>query len=358
MKNVLCILLLVFIAFPVKAETDFHLKLFITVNLQGWWNSKDFYPQSKKKGLAFLIKDIQKKKQDNPKAILLDAGDFFYGSARSFYSFQQLSLEKNLFLKNFLNLNYDLVNLGNLDLRNLDILEQILVQKKLNLISANFKHSSTQNYKIFSYRIFYRGNKKIFITALSYPEFSLSDYSSPQSSWRFLHWKKSLQQVQKNIKKEKPDFVIGIFHLSKFFSPSGNIPSLEHVVTYFPNWDLLVSSQGSRTNSKKNISLLERIHDIPLAIPATKGAGWLELNISLKDKKITAISHEAQYKKTIEKDGFSKYLQHSTSWRYKGGTDYKRCLEYSFAKAVQGKKLVTVFYLVLGFNFFLFLQEM
>ena len=87
MKNVLCIFLLVFISFPIKAETDFHLKLFITANFQGWWNSKDFYPQSKKKGLAFLIKDIQKKKQDNPKALLLDAGDFFYGSARSFYSF-------------------------------------------------------------------------------------------------------------------------------------------------------------------------------------------------------------------------------------------------------------------------------
>ena len=327
MKNVLCIFLFVFITFPIKAEKNYHLKLFVTSNLQGWLDSKDFYPQLKRRGIAFLIEDIRQKKQTYPKALVIDGGNFFYGSPRSFYTFENYKT-LNLFIKNFISLDYDSINLGNLDLQNLDLLESILQQKKLNLVSSNVIHPSVESYKIF-----YRGEKKIFLTALSYPEISLTE-----KSWKLLHWKKSLKRINQAIKKENPDFVIGIFHLRKFFSSSEDIPSLEQVVKYYQNWDLLIASQFNQTFPKKTYLPLERLQGIPVVTPVSKGSGWLELDISLKDKKITAIPHWAISKDFSAKDGFVQYLKASTGWKYKKKEDYKRCLEYSLAKAVQEEK--------------------
>ncbi len=326
-SNILCFFLLVFIAFPIKAEKNSHFKIFITSNLQGWLDSKDFYPQSKRRGIAFLIDDIRQKKQTYPLALLIDGGDFFYGSPRSFYAFENPTT-LNLFIKNFLSLDYDSITLGNLDLQNLNLLEPLLQQKKLNLVSANIIHSNVEPYKIF-----YRENKKIFLAALSYPEIPL-----PEKSWKLLHWKKSLKKIKQAIKKENPDFVIGIFHLSKFFSPSKDIPSLEQVVEYYQNWDLLIASQSNKTSPTKISLPLERLQGIPVVTPASKGAGWLELDISLKDKKITTIPHWAISKEFSTKDGFAQYLKASTGWKYIKKENYKKCLEYSLAKAVQEKK--------------------
>ena len=327
------ILLFVFLFFFFQEKTlaknsSANIQLFITSNLQGWLDSKDFYPQRKESGLNYIFYDILEKKQKNPESLLLDSGDFLFGSPRSFYAMQR---NNNAFLKYFSLLSYDVLTIGNRDLENEEGFKDFLnKESKLGkiIISSNFQSNFTQ-----PYHLFFRKGKKILISSLT------PVILSKKENWSFLSWQTAIQKIEKIISQEKPDLVIGIFHLSLFFRSLN--PSVEEVVTSYPIWDLVIAGQSNSPLPARFQEPLTRIEGIPVVRAVGRGRGWLELNIFFEDKnnkikKIIPFFHRARKKKKfIIQDGFKNYLEEKTYWQYKQGKGRrKNCLEKTLFQAL------------------------
>ena len=300
------------------------MKIFVTSNLQGWFDSKDLFPKQKTKGLYYLLTELEKAKKQNPQSLLLDSGDFFYGSVRSFYS---LKKEKNIFLNYFFQLPYDILTLGNRDLEQPQELEKILKNKMV--ISSNLESNFTKPYEIF-----FVSGKKVFIASLSY-----LDNSFQRAGWKKLHWKKEFSKIKQIIKKETPDLVIGIFHLSLFYSRGYHLPSIEQVVLHSPIWDLIIAGQSFRALPDKS-EPIERILGIPIARARGLGKSWLEINITFQEDQrfFDFKQHYPKVQKTNQHSSdFLQYLNDSTGWVYKKSSkkNKKICLQNSLHLALE-----------------------
>lgn len=305
------------------------IKLLVTTNLQGWFNSKTIYPRRSAFGLSYFTEKIAQKKKKFPTSILIDSGDFFYGSTRSFYAFKNNKyLAENVFMQSFLALDYDFITLGNRDLENLEDLLIILKSKKLNLSAVNLISPVIE-----PYRIFYTQNKKILVVGIAFP----ATNSLENSSWKLQDLKKSLTKIKKITKQEKIDIKIGVFHLSLFYSDF-NIPSINQVIELFPDWDLVIAG-----NSLKHYPITY-VGNVPIISVPSKGAGWSEIDLLLTDNKIEKITTKTHLtKNSISKDvldiNFENYLNQNSGWKLKNKNNIRKCLEFSLADAVKGENL-------------------
>ena len=304
-------------------ESQNSIKFLITSNLQGWFDAKDLYIKNKQAGLYYLWNDIANIKKQFPQSLLIDSGDFFYGSPRSFYA---LGKTENIFLQYFFQLPYDVLTLGNRDLEQISVLENILNRQVA--ISSNLLGDFTQPYIIFN-----RAGKKIFITSLSY----LESYFK-RDGWQKYHWKQSISKIKKKIQQEKPDLVIGIFHLSLFYSKNFYTPSVEQVILEFPIWDLVIAGQAFNALPYNN-KFITRIAGTPIVRAAGRAQSWLEVDVSFKNeqKEFNFDQHYSQIKtKNNFSNDFLQYLQESTSWKYQERkTKIKLCLQNSLHLALQ-----------------------
>lgn len=297
------------------ADLQTSIKIFVTSNLQGWFDSKDLFSHRRTTGLYYLYEDLAEAKAQNSHSLLLDSGDFFYGSVRSFYD---LKKEENIFLYYFFQLPYDVITLGNRDLEEPMALEKIL--RKNTAISSNLENSFTKPYKIF-----YLNQKKIFITSLSYLEKSFQ-----RVGWKKIHWEQALSKIKKVIKNEKPDLVIGVFHLSLFYNRSSYLPSVEQVLLQFPIWDFVIAGQSFQALPYRN-QPVQRIAGIPVARAKGQGGSWLEIEVTFQqDKK--SFDFQQHYPKQKKQNNFSndflQYLNEPTGWIYKKNKgNRKTCLQ-------------------------------
>jgi hypothetical protein len=326
-KICLCIIVFYFAlqTFLFGDNSKTNIQIFLTSNLQGWFDSKDLLPKKGASGLYYLYEDILEAKRASTHNLLLDSGDFFYGSARSFYA---LGAPENVFLKYFLKLPYDVITLGNRDLEKPEQLEQIL-QSRI-AISSNLASAFTKPYEIFQV-----ANKKIFIASLSYVEDSFQ-----KEGWRKKNWEQAIIQIKKTIQKENPDLVIGIFHLSLFYSRNSYTPSVEQILLKFPIWDLIIAGQSFRSLPYRN-DPTTRIAGVPIVRAAGEGKSWLEVQVNFQkgQKKFSFLQHYPKRKNSnnLSKD-FLAYLNQSTNWVYKKRKARKKeCLQNSLHLALQEK---------------------
>ena len=318
------LILIFFIAnfFNYAAYGKGSIKIFITSNLQGWFDSRDLFPTKKAKGIYYLHDEILTKKKQYPTSFLLDSGDFFYGSVRSFYALEK---KENIFLEYFFALPYDAISLGNRDLEQITYLEKFLARKKF--IASNLENSFLKNYILDS-----RKGKKILITALSYLENDLQ-----KEGWKKKQWQKAILEIQKVVKKENPDLVIGLFHLSLFYRKNSYTPSIEQVLLEFSFFDFIVAGQSFYPSPNRR-GEVTYILGTPVVRAGAEGSSFLEVNIDFlaKKKNYSFYQHFLEEKKKNQlSENFISYLNESSGWVYKKKKgNRKKCLENSFHKAL------------------------
>lgn len=231
--------------------------------------------------LVSMIEEQQSLHSDN--LILLDCGDFFSGGIENYYSFQIDTLSDPISYKAMAALPYDAIGVGNLDLTFPELLSPTgkKISSKAEVICANLLDTRTGKPFFRPYKIIEREGFKIAVLGMVSPGAHLS---MPHTNWRYAETQDMIecaQQWMPEIKKERPDVVVGLFHSgedyeednqdnSSYKTVNGGIPVAKAV----PGFDIvLLGGDGKHSVQKHTNSLREDF----IAINAGKNCEYMGL---------------------------------------------------------------------------------
>ena len=320
MCRIILLLLPIFIFFGTSGiisaipSQDKNLHILVTSDLHSWLSTTMLYPGKKPRGLlhiAPIIQDLRKKD-----TLLLDGGDLISGSPNSYFNnfCTPDPISQNSFFKLFKELKYDAVVVGNHDLDFFPILKNhYLPASNFTWLSANViknNHPYFQPYKIIK-----KDDLKIAIIGLTtaYSKMWISpntlDGITIESSLKSLNrWLKHLKH------NEKPDIIIGLFHLSlnsfrgEKAGKMSRIPSEENVETILDKTtglNLVISGHDHRLHPYRSENKILYIKGIPVIRGGSWGNAVIELNLHLKKLEgafqISDIKHQIIFPKKNKK---------------------------------------------------------
>lgn len=224
-------------------QQEVKIRLIETSDVHGNFFPYDFANRKDFSGglsrVSSYVKEQRKTFGDN--CILFDNGDILQGQPSVYYYnfIDTASVHLAADVMNYM--KYDLGNMGNHDIEvGHDVYDRWVEQCNFPILGANIVHKDSQEPYFKPYTVFYKEGIKIAMLGLITPAVPCW---LPEELWygmQFIdmeqaaaHWVKIIQE------REKPDFLIGVFHAGKSGSRLGNIaenPSLE-VTKNVPGFD-------------------------------------------------------------------------------------------------------------------------
>ncbi len=367
-----------FFNFP-NGDTLFALEtkkvqLMITADIHGWISTSLVYPRRKRKGLLHLVEIIEKVRTKYPESILLDAGDLLKGSPLTHY-YQHLDKHPSFNDPFFLlvqSLKYDAIVVGNHDLSVNPLFESAyLPVSSFPWLAANVVR---EKMLVFTpYVIVNRSQLKIAILGFTTPGAMM--WLNPENLMGMVI--KPLQDSAKYWikfvnKKEKPDLIIGVFHVglnslrddeNSKLAQIYQANNLKGVLNHVSGFDLIVSGHDHRLYPYKQGQKIRYIKKTPVV----SGGNWAEALIRIEldvagskeawevksilgeifkakqDKKI-----DYMYRQSLSKD-YLHYINEKLPWRFTktNNKQVSDCLNLLIAKSQFQKDLAgTMFPLI------------
>lgn len=301
---VLSFLLILECSGEARGEQDKNqLTLLITSDLHGWLSTSNLYPRQKSKGLLHLEQAIRKARLEDPDAILLDAGDLLLGSPLALYynTIAKNPAFTNPFFQLVKDLRYDAIVVGNHDLELNPLFERHYVPaSNFTWLAANLNKTSPSPFV--PYLILRRKGLKIAILGLTTPGVMM--WLDPKK-WAHFQVTSLSQSINKWVslirKQEKPDLLIGIFHVGWNVlrddenSKLNQIPAANGLISALnkaPPFDLLISGHDHRLFPSRDGQPLTYFKSTPIIGAGYWGEALVRLRLKIHEGQIIQIHHQ------------------------------------------------------------------
>lgn len=233
----------------------FALKIIETSDIHGAFFQKNLVTgelsDSSLSKISSFIKNERKKDHD---LLLLENGDIIQGTPVVY-------LKPDLLLGIYYNLKYDVATIGNHDFDKGQKVWSTL-NKKMDWLCANAVDKITQKPIFTPYKIIRKDNKKIAILGMitdDMPKITPSSlYPNVEFKDPILTAKKYMQIIQK---KERPDLIVGLFHIGADFSilneSSASREHIAHIIAQkVPGFDIVFTGHDHKDKNQliKNIA--------------------------------------------------------------------------------------------------------
>lgn len=316
---------------PLRSTPAFQqkeLRILVTSDLHGWLSTTLLTPHRTPKGILHITPLIQSRRTKD--TLLLDGGDLISGSPYSYFHnfYTATPTANNLFFSNLVRLKYDAIAVGNHDLEIFPILDKFYRPKaNFKWISANILRDGSPYFP--PYAIFNKGGLKIAVIGLTTAYTKM--WVSPEviKELTITSSLKSLKRELKLIrKKEKPDLLIGLFHLSTNpyrddqAGKINRIPNEENIETILQetdDLDLVISGHDHRLSPYNDKNHIIYIHQTPIIRGGHWGGSVIELNLKLRPShkayNIAEIQHNVWRPK--KSDVLSKYYRKNVGKKYR-----------------------------------------
>lgn len=201
----------------VTQNNETELKIIYTTDTHGSLLPYDFFKQETDScSLANLSSYIKKQRQEYPgRLILLDGGDLIQGSPDMYYYNYQAIRNTHLASRVMNYLGYDAMTLGNHDFEPGEAVyyDHLPIQCKMSLLAANAIDTRTNEPMFKPYTIIERDGFKICVFGMITAD---TEHWLPRMLIPNLRFDPMIETARKwlpeIIKKEQPDYVIGMFH--------------------------------------------------------------------------------------------------------------------------------------------------
>lgn len=287
---VVCILILK--TWPVVGLESRSVRILATSDLHGWLSTSMIYPGQKRKGLLHIRELILRARSEDPGLVLLDAGDLLQGSPLVYYHhrFSANPAAEDPFFKQFLELEYDAVAVGNHDLGIQPLLEtNYLPASNFSWLAANIRKNNKPLFR--PYLIIKRSGLKIAVVGFSTSGSKMWLNDSEMKGIQIEPPEKSAEYWLSVIKKkEKPDLVIGLFHAGVYpvrddeNSKLNRIAAANAVINTLKQnrgFDLVIAGHDHRLSPYRSDRVVRYIEKTPVVEGGKWGEAVVDLNLKL-----------------------------------------------------------------------------
>ncbi len=195
------------------------LRFLFTSDLHGWLSSAWIYPERRHSGLLHLKKTILDLKKQHNDLFLIDAGDLLQGSplVHYYHHVETRGVSQNPFFKEFNELNYDAVVVGNHDFSlNPSFELDYVPNSRFNWLAANAYRDDNCVFK--PYLVYIRNGIKVVILGFTTPGAHMWMGPSELQGIQIEALEKSVPEWIGRVKAvENPDFLVGVFHVGLNF---------------------------------------------------------------------------------------------------------------------------------------------
>ncbi|MGL4518247.1 MAG: bifunctional metallophosphatase/5'-nucleotidase [Phocaeicola sp.] len=224
-------------------EQEVKIKLIETSDVHGNFFPYDFVNRKEfSGGLARVSSYVnEQRKQYGENTILFDNGDILQGQPSVYYYnfIDTVSVHLAADVMNYM--KYDAANIGNHDIEvGHAVYDRWAAQCNFPILSGNTVYKATQEPYFTPYKIFHKDGVKVALLGLITPAVPCW---LPEELWHGMQFQDMEEQAAYWVKviqeREKPDFLIGLFHAGKSGSRLGEMaenPSLE-VAERVPGFD-------------------------------------------------------------------------------------------------------------------------
>lgn len=234
------ILLTVFSLMGVKASTPDSLTVIYTTDVHGCFFPYDFIKGEPASGsLARVAELVGRERADKgaDRVMVLDAGDFLQGQPSAYYYNFVDTTRQHLASRIFNFIGYDAVTIGNHDIETGHaVYDRVARELNMPVLGANVLLASNGSEYFAPYVIKIVGTRKVAVIGLITPAIPAW---LPERLWSGLKFADMIPVarywVEKVIREEKPDAVIGLFH-------SGH-DSAQTTAGYLENMSLEIARQ-------------------------------------------------------------------------------------------------------------------
>ena len=334
------------------------LKFLFTSDLHGWLSTSWIYPERRHSGLLHLKKHIVDLKKQHKDLLIVDAGDLLQGAPLThfYHHVNTLGVSQNPFLKLVNELDYDAVVVGNHDLLfNPRFETEYVPNSNFSWLAANVYRSRNNVFE--PYLVVKRNGIKVVILGFTTPGAHMWMGPNELQGIQVESLEKSVPEWIRKVRTvEKPDFLIGVFHVGlNFYRDDENsklkrLPpanSLRAVLEKNRLFDLVVSGHDHRLYPYKKGQKARLISGIPVISPGHSGQAVHYVTVDLKRlekkwkvKSLQVTVKKAEYSKSVASnlEGFTSrqygdYINESLPWKLNPSSKQriKECINHLLA---------------------------
>lgn len=224
-----------------------------------------------------------KQARENGEVLLLDNGDILQGDPMVYFANFEDPKEEHICAQVMNFMDYDAATIGNHDIEpGHEVYDRLKEEFKFPWLAANAVKSSDGTPYFKPYTIVNKGGAKIAILGLITP--AVPQWL-PEKIWEGINFLPMVPEAQKWMKviqeKEKPDFIIGLFHSGVGKKEDGNFEQASlDVAKQVPGFDMIICGHDHRDN-------LIRIQqeggkEVLLINPKNKASYIAEVKVAMK----------------------------------------------------------------------------
>ncbi len=295
-QSIIVTSLLIFTFQVHAANSSEKIHFLFTSDIHGWMSTSQLYPKRKHSGLLHLKDQIIRLKHKYDDLILVDAGDLLQGSPAFHYyhHVKKTDVVENPFFKLVNELKYDAVVVGNHDLSlNPKFEAEYVPNSKFSWLAANVYRKGKVVFKPY----IVRNHNGVRIVVLGFTTPGIHMWMGPDQlqGIQVESLDKSVKKWTNKVKsKEKPDVLIGVFHVGLNFyrddenSKLNRVPvanNLRTILTGNKDFDLVVSGHDHQLYPNKNGQEMRYVSGTPVISPGHFGNAALLVEVDLKKQK-------------------------------------------------------------------------
>lgn len=195
------------------SENESSLRIIVTTDVHGNIFSEDLLPGDRLSGSMSNVSSFARSSRQKNNVILLDNGDNLQGTPSVYYYNFEDTVTEHLWASVLNYIGYDAVTTGNHDMEaGHAVYDRIRSQYNFPMLAANATDISTGNPYFEPYTIIKKGKYRIAVIGLITPGVPNWIPEVLYEGIRFDDMVESASHWMAEVKKQKPDLVVGLFH--------------------------------------------------------------------------------------------------------------------------------------------------
>jgi 2',3'-cyclic-nucleotide 2'-phosphodiesterase/3'-nucleotidase len=298
MKRFFILTLIISSLFSACQKDNVTIHLIETTDVHGRFFNFDFVNDTLRNGsLAQFATYIDSLRKVEKNVILMDNGDIIQGDPAVYYSNYIDTANTNLLSNIYSHLKYDVATVGNHDIEaGAPVYNKIKNELQIPWLGANVVNEKTGKPAFQPYQIIKKEGVKIAIIGITTPGIPNWLPKKLYEGLKFEGMVESAQKWMKEVKKENPDIIVGLFHSGLDANYGGNKDNdplnpnaTLTVAKEVEGFDVIFAGHDHRQTTQKIVSNNGDTVFIVNAGSHARYAGHVTINYSKKNNSITNI---------------------------------------------------------------------